>query len=60
MPKIPPCSRYSLVFGVIGSLIGLINMLATMEDPKAIGCIMAVCVLTVFYGLLLGQFIYSS
>jgi chemotaxis protein MotA len=37
-------------FGMIGTLIGLIAMLAHMEDPEAIGPSMAVALITTMYG----------
>lgn len=37
-------------FGMIGTLIGLVQMLANMSDPSAIGPAMAVALLTTFYG----------
>lgn len=36
--------------GMIGTLIGLVQMLKTMEDPSTIGPSMAVALLTTFYG----------
>jgi len=36
--------------GMIGTLIGLVQMLANMEDPKSIGPAMAVALLTTLYG----------
>jgi chemotaxis protein MotA len=36
--------------GMIGTLIGLVQMLQTMDDPGAIGPAMAVALLTTFYG----------
>jgi len=36
--------------GMIGTLIGLVQMLATMDDPSTIGPAMAVALLTTFYG----------
>ncbi|MEC7546621.1 MAG: flagellar motor protein PomA [Thalassolituus sp.] len=36
--------------GMIGTLIGLVAMLANMDDPKAIGPAMAVALLTTLYG----------
>lgn len=36
--------------GMIGTLIGLVQMLANMADPKAIGPAMAVALLTTLYG----------
>lgn len=36
--------------GMIGTLVGLVNMLANLENPSAIGPAMAVALLTTFYG----------
>lgn len=36
--------------GMIGTLIGLVQMLSAMDDPKAIGPAMAVALLTTLYG----------
>lgn len=37
-------------FGMIGTLIGLVQMLQNLEDPSKIGPAMAVALLTTFYG----------
>ena len=39
--------------GMIGTLIGLVAMLANMSDPKTIGPAMAVALLTTLYGAML-------
>ncbi len=39
-------------FGMIGTLIGLVQMLTAMDDPKTIGPAMAVAILTTLYGSL--------
>jgi len=39
--------------GMIGTLIGLVAMLANMDDPKSIGPAMAVALLTTLYGTLI-------
>ena len=36
--------------GMIGTLIGLVQMMSNMSDPKSIGPAMAVALLTTFYG----------
>lgn len=41
--------------GMIGTLIGLVQMLANMDDPKLIGPAMAVALLTTLYGALLAN-----
>ena len=40
---------------MIGTLIGLVAMLANMDDPKAIGPAMAVALLTTLYGAVLAN-----
>ncbi|SDR31969.1 MotA/TolQ/ExbB proton channel family protein [Pseudovibrio sp. Tun.PSC04-5.I4] len=37
-------------FGMIGTLVGLVQMLATMDDPSTIGPSMAIALLTTLYG----------
>lgn len=44
-------------WGMIGTLIGLINMLNVMDDPKAVGPAMAVALITTFYGSVLANWI---
>jgi len=44
-------------FGMIGTLIGLVNMLVKMDDPSAIGPQMAVALLTTFYGALIANLV---
>jgi chemotaxis protein MotA len=39
--------------GMIGTLIGLVQMLSNMEDPKSIGPAMAVALLTTLYGAMM-------
>ena len=41
--------------GMIGTLIGLVQMLAHMDDPKKIGPAMAVALLTTLYGAILAN-----
>ena len=44
-------------FGMIGTLVGLVQMLATMDDPSTIGPSMAVALLTTLYGALIANLI---
>ncbi len=44
-------------FGMIGTLIGLVQMLAALDDPAAIGPAMAVALLTTLYGALISNVI---
>ena len=43
--------------GMIGTLIGLVQMLSSMEDPKTIGPAMAVALLTTLYGAILATMV---
>jgi len=43
--------------GLIGTLVGLVQMLAELENPETIGPAMAVALLTTFYGAILGTVI---
>lgn len=44
-------------WGMIGTLVGLINMLQDMDDPSSIGPSMAVALITTLYGSLLANWI---
>ncbi|QIG78710.1 motility protein A [Stakelama tenebrarum] len=43
--------------GMIGTLVGLVKMFATMNDPDAIGGAMAVALLTTLYGAILANLV---
>ncbi|WP_369600545.1 MotA/TolQ/ExbB proton channel family protein [Hahella sp. SMD15-11] len=43
--------------GMLGTLVGLVQMLNNMEDPSSIGPAMAVALLTTFYGAFIAQLI---
>ncbi|MFQ6034246.1 MAG: motility protein A [Sedimentisphaerales bacterium] len=45
-------------FGMIGTLIGLIQMLRSLDSPESIGSGMAVALLTTFYGALAANLIF--
>ncbi len=45
--------------GLIGTLIGLVQMLANLESPGTIGPAMAIALLTTFYGAILGTVILA-
>ena len=49
---------FAPALGLIGTLIGLVQMLANMSDPSNIGPAMAVALLTTFYGALLANLIF--
>ena len=44
-------------FGMIGTLIGLVQMLASMDNPATIGPSMAVALLTTLYGALIANLV---
>lgn len=43
--------------GMIGTLIGLVQMLSAMDDPKAIGPAMAIALLTTLYGAMFANMV---
>ncbi|MCB1592902.1 MAG: MotA/TolQ/ExbB proton channel family protein [Alphaproteobacteria bacterium] len=45
--------------GLIGTLVGLVQMLADLENPDTIGPAMAVALLTTFYGAIMGTIILA-
>ncbi|MCW7753810.1 MotA/TolQ/ExbB proton channel family protein [Desulfobotulus sp. H1] len=49
---------YAPALGMVGTLIGLIQMLQNLTDPDAIGPGMAVALLTTFYGALLANLVF--
>lgn len=48
---------FSPALGMIGTLIGLVQMLQSMDDPSSIGPAMAVALLTTFYGSIIANII---
>lgn len=44
-------------FGMIGTLVGLVQMLGNMDDPSAIGPAMAVALLTTLYGAIIANLV---
>jgi len=51
-------AMYAPSFGMLGTLIGLIQMLSLLADPANLGPAMAVALLTTFYGSLLATAIF--
>lgn len=45
-------------FGMVGTLIGLIQMLGSLDDPSKIGAGMAVAMVTTFYGAFVANMVY--
>ncbi len=52
-------AEYAPAMGLIGTLIGLVQMLGNLDDPSAIGPAMAVALLTTFYGAVLANMVLS-
>jgi chemotaxis protein MotA len=50
---------YAPAFGMMGTLIGLIQMLSRLNDPESVGPSMAVALITTFYGTILANMIFS-
>lgn len=53
-------ANLAVASGLIGTLIGLVQMLQAMEDPTAIGPAMAVALLTLMYGMILRLFCLNA
>ena len=51
-------AKLAPVFGFVGTIIGLINVLNHVEDPAQIGKGMALALLTTLYGILLANFLF--
>lgn len=45
--------------GLIGTLVGLVQLLGNLQQPETIGPSMAVALLTTFYGAILGNMVFS-
>lgn len=52
-------ASYAPAFGMVGTLIGLINMLKKLDDPDKIGPSMAVALVTTFYGVILANLVFT-
>lgn len=52
-------AELSPAMGLIGTLIGLVQMLGNLDDPSRIGPSMAVALLTTFYGAILANMVFT-
>jgi len=50
--------NYAPAFGMVGTLIGLINMLNNLDSPDTIGPAMAVALITTLYGAMLANLVF--
>ena len=51
-------AQYAPAFGMVGTLIGLINMLMYLEDSSTLGPNMGVALITTFYGVILANMFF--
>ncbi len=51
-------AAYAPALGMIGTVIGLVQMLQNMSDPSTIGPSMAVALITTFYGAVLANLVF--
>lgn len=51
-------ANFAPAFGLIGTIIGLVQMLTKLSDPSNIGPSMAVALITTFYGAILANLIF--
>jgi len=52
-------ANYSPAMGLIGTLIGLVQMMSSLGDPSTIGPAMAIALLTTLYGAILANFVFA-
>jgi chemotaxis protein MotA len=50
--------KFAPAFGMVGTLIGLIQMLSALDDVKTVGPKMAIALITTFYGALLANLVF--
>ncbi|MCL2840808.1 MAG: motility protein A [Defluviitaleaceae bacterium] len=50
-------AAYAPAWGMMGTMIGLVLMLGQLEDPDALGPMMAVALITTFYGAIVANYI---
>jgi chemotaxis protein MotA len=50
--------NFAPAMGLMGTLIGLVNMLIHMNDPAQIGPSMAIALITTFYGVILANLVF--
>ncbi len=52
-------AEISPAMGLIGTLVGLVQMLGNLDDPSSIGPAMAVALLTTLYGAILANMVFT-
>jgi chemotaxis protein MotA len=51
-------ASYAPIFGLLGTLVGVVQVLMTLTDPKTIGNSMAVAMTATFYGIFGANFLF--
>lgn len=51
-------SMFAPAFGMIGTLVGLVNMLANLNDASTLGPNMSIALITTFYGVVLANMVF--
>ena len=51
-------ANYAPAFGLLGTVIGLIKLLANLQSPEQLGQGMAIAMVTTFYGLALANLLF--
>jgi chemotaxis protein MotA len=51
-------ASYAPIFGLLGTLVGVIQVLMTLNDPKTIGASMAIAMTATFYGIFGANFLF--
>jgi len=49
---------YAPIFGLLGTLIGVVQVLRNLTDPQSMGASMAIAITTTFYGIFLTNFLF--
>jgi chemotaxis protein MotA len=51
-------AAYAPIFGLLGTLVGVVQVLTSLTDPKTIGAAMAVAMTATFYGIFGANFLF--
>ncbi len=51
-------ATYSPIFGLLGTLIGVVQVLRNLADPSSMGSAMAIAITTTFYGIFAANFLF--
>ena len=52
-------AKYAPAFGLLGTTIGLVQLLANLKDPSIIGQGMSIALVSTFYGILMANFLFA-